>query len=80
MRLKRPYRLRYFAQLTAIAVLFTIGILAMSCEPTDDNTHYCLTILVQLLILFGSWLYAAWLYFEWGLYDLNKRMKQFKRQ
>lgn len=75
----RPYRLRYNARLTAIGTLAVVGLLALSGEPAENDTHYALTALLQLLTLLGSFSAAAWLYFRWGFPELKKRIENINK-
>ena len=79
LRIKRPYRLRYNARLTAIGTLAVVGLLALSGEPAENCEHYALTMAVQLLTLLGSVTAAAWLYFRWGFPELKKRIENINK-
>lgn len=80
MRLTRTYRLRYMAQELTVGVLAVVGLIALSGEPAENDPHYALTAILQLLTLFGSFAAAGWLYFRWGLYEKNKRINNLKKQ
>lgn len=59
-------RCKFYAQLTVVGVLATVGLLAISGEPAED-ADFLSTILVQVVVWATSWLTAAVLYHKWNL-------------
>lgn len=74
----RTYRLRYYAQQTTIAMLFIVGLIAMSGEPTESS-HYLLATFAQAFVLLAAWISAYCLYFHWQIGKREKRIDFIKR-
>lgn len=59
-------RCKFYAQLTVVGVLATVGLLAISGEPAED-ADFLKTFAIQVVVWAMSWLTAAVLYHKWNL-------------
>ncbi len=77
-RIKRTYRLRYYAKQAVVGTLMVVGFMALAGEPAEDaNLLVC--ALLQLLTFVITWTIALYLYRRWEIGKEEHRIERINK-
>ena len=73
----KPNKLKFYTRTTLVALLGTIGLLALTGEPAE-NAPFLATFACQVAVWAATWLAAFALAKRWHITDIIERINKLK--